>query len=321
MTKLKTNKRRLTSRTLAHSNALPSKVGKPHVLHIHDSIKAFMDYAKADSGDDAANDAARKWLNNDARRTEFEGDTTHNMAAHYLLHGNARLAEQSKALLARLSRVHIATKETIRISSPVGGKVCVPAMLSGSPVAMRRRKNKYNETAPLDIVYNASSSMGISAQTLETVGVAVAALVQKLSATRQVNFYLCYAGMHCANDLTSVQLIKFATSPMDASRLAFAASDQIFPRVYGFAAYAKCAPDYNALTGETRRTHAPHSGTVDWPFESMSYISELGADLKKFWGNDMLYIKALYLDELKAITRDPVAWVEKNLRTYQEGGL
>ena len=309
-------KERLTPRTVAYLDPLKGArraTNKPHVLLVHDSITAMIEYAETACKDGDLDDARRGHLRT-MGSGNFTGHTSRRQCAEWLLHGNEELAKRSAALLSQFNAVTVPSQVTRRISSPVGGRVCVPAMLSGSPVAMRRRKVVNDHAAPLDIVFNAVSSAGVDRAALERVGIAVAAMVQKLSATRQINLYVAYTALAGSSPVTALNLVKVPTTPVNPRRLAFMLSDQIFPRVFAFAAYAKAGEDYAALSKTKQRTN--NSQYVAWPFDDSRYIDQIGDDLRAMWGNEMLYIKGAYLDQQAKLGSDPVGWIKGIMAQY-----
>jgi hypothetical protein len=246
-----------------------------------------------------------------------------------LINGDKTKGGAATALAKQIERLGFETKAKARIASPVGGRPCVPAMLSGSPMAMRRRVMKPKETAPLTIVVNVNSSGGIDQKSLEKRGIAIAALVQKLAIARPVTLHICGTLM-TSQQPTYIALIKFPTAPLDMARLAYAIANQGLARgvLFGMAAHA--GAKLNQLEGRTDHKTNSTSSHVQWPFGSVSYIDKrakagevtntISTDLAAYFKTDIFYVPGAFLNSADhiAIMGDAIGWINSRMKEFSE---
>lgn len=149
--------------------------------------------------------------------------------------GDDSLVAKSDAMLARIeaaSPLDNCTHESIR--TVAGSFADIPAYLSGSPVAMRRRQRK-EAVAPLTVVIDVTSSGGMGKEVLERRGVAALSLLRKLEAAgHAIELWVC-AGIGDSGK-TSFAFTRLDTRPMDLSRACWALCSHEFSRQCSYAA-------------------------------------------------------------------------------------
>lgn len=157
--------------------------------------------------------------------------------------GDTALVPRSDRLLDRIETIErMADAKPELVRTVAGGLADVPAYLSGSPVAMRRR-SKQESKAPLSIVVDTMCAGGLSPEHVEARGVAVLALLRKLQAEGYpITLYLLGAGRVAAStrDCQPV-LVAMEAAPLDIARTCWAMSSTGYCRTLMFTAQTRLA--------------------------------------------------------------------------------
>jgi len=250
---------------------------------------------------------------------DFYSGKSFETAVHEAVYANHKLGAQSAAMMRQIDAGAIAKPRKRRIRSYAGGRVSIPAYIAGSPKAMRRRKKLPDVTAPLTIIVNGSSSGTESASDLEKRGIAIAALVKKLSIVRPVSFYLMLSsqvGMSKREEeVSTYALIKFPSAPLDLTRASHLLSDQGWNRGLGFCATIAMSGQYAKLIGQTTTSRYSEHG-VYWPFRAMRF--DIRKPIKAVFPGDILYIDGAKLGDpdFDACKRDHVAWINAKVAEF-----
>lgn len=315
-------------------DCLTSKTARanPHIVARFDSPLAFLQYVTTGDTDEKAS-LLRAWSKEHAGSDSFYGTSNLRDVMAKLATGAPELADRVKALSRKVSApVESVKKRTVR--HVMGGRVCVPDLLSGSPTPMRRRVAVADPLAPLTIVLNLVSSGGIDADDMLIRGLATCALAQHLATKRQVTLYALASGQPYNSPVTPLCLIKLRSTPLDLTRAAYVLSNQGIARAAGFAAYTALQSDYARTTGKHARRRDTVGG-VAWPFDQASYAAEtddnsdkgavapLARDLAEYLKTEILYIPGAFLGskEMKACLADPARWVSDMVAKYSKATL
>lgn len=254
---------------------------------------------------------------------DFLGGQTFDKTKDGAIFGNAAQGAAADALMRKVEALEIDVEQRQRVRSVAGGRPCVPAVVSGSMVPMRRKVAKKHSYAPLSIVVNVNSSGGINSALLEQRGIAIAALVKRIAASRPVNLYVM-GGLHMRGQCTYIPMVRFPTSPVDIKRLAYVLASQGVARGLFFAL---------SSTGNycMERANVRYQSYIHWPFDDFAYIGDsgsttshgkrnIGADLAAWLKTDMLYIPGIFLDSkhVQDIKRDAVGWINDTAKQYTE---
>lgn len=174
-------------------------------------------------------------------------------------------------------------------ASPYGAYPVVPEYLTGFPDPMRCLTPRDCESSPAEIWVDLSCSAGVSYDTLEKRGIAVLALVMKLQAIRPVDLYLCVGSQ--TNGVAVALHVN--TRPLDLATAAFMMADGQFCRL--------------PMAAILRNASGGYWGSV--PNEET---------FRKWFGipAESLVISALHLHYSSECMRDPVGWVNKQLRHF-----
>lgn len=144
-------------------------------------------------------------------------------AADKVRDGDLSGVAASDAFLTKLEDISPVSRRWANVASVAGGAPNVGAFLAGSPMAMRRRVRLLNESAPLTILVDCTSSGGISSKKLVKRGAAVLALVRLLSGLRPVSLYAVCAltpSGKTGNKATAIA-VRIDSTPLDLARAAF----------------------------------------------------------------------------------------------------
>lgn len=221
---------------------------------------------------------------------EWSGKQTYSEARARLWSGFPEAVKRSDAILEKLESEGIELKQQSWDTELQGYFPCVPAFVSGDPDCMFIPVDEQSNTAPMRVFASVCLSAGFSKQELETRGIAILALVRKLSLIRPVEFWL-YGDMY-----GSQPCIRIETLPMDLTSASYAISNAGFLRKLCFG----WGYDGRGFDG----SWASWGGHM--PIEKAR--EALGAT------NDDLVIPGSYLnrDDLK----DPVKWVNNRVVKY-----
>ena len=136
----------------------------------------------------------------------------------------ARVADCDRLLSIMETGADFATTRSVTVAAVAGGLPNVPAMLAGSPMAMRRRQRVTDQAAPLSVVVDLGVSASVQHDSIARRGAAALALVRLLAATRPVALWVV-AGQQCSRFSDHKQNAAFAvrldTAPLDLSRAAW----------------------------------------------------------------------------------------------------
>lgn len=228
--------------------------------------------------------------------------------------GDAETAKRAAALMAQIARVPYATPKRQRVASPYG-RVSVGAYLASDPMPCRRHVKKPSPHAPVSIVVSLNSMATVAARDLEKRGVAIAALVRRLTSDRPVSLYL--SRFSVAGSAASCMLVKFPTAPLDSHRLAYLLASQGFARGAGFAFHRSGAVLFKRA-GAGTVSDVSKSGYINFAGNasySQTRNCNYAADLREFFKTDLLYIPGSdpANKEFNLMVENPVAWVNETM--------
>ena len=137
---------------------------------------------------------------------------------------SARVADCDRLLGIMETGSSFAASRSVTVAAIAGGVPNIPALLSGAPLAMRRRQRVTDQAAPLSVVVDIGVSSSVKHPTLARRGAAALALVRLLAATRPVTLW-AVSGLQCSRGSDNPQNAAFAvrldTAPLDLSRAAW----------------------------------------------------------------------------------------------------
>ena len=223
---------------------------------------------------------------------------------------SARVADCDRLLSIMETGADFSTARSVTVAAVAGGLPNVPAMLAGSPMAMRRRQRVTDQAAPLSVVVDLGVSSAVKSATLARRGAAALALVRLLAATRPVTLWVV-AGQQCSRYSDHAQNAAFAvrldTAPLDLSR----------------AAWLLCAPEAFRRAGfAVSQTVAGYARETDvnWLDNNHSKHPELiAACLPALTGtSDCLLVPSLITSGSTQFDSDSAAaaWVQEQLAAH-----
>lgn len=240
----------------------------------------------------------------------FFSNETFSSVAFKAVNGDKEASERADKLLAAIETGTMTTTKTKRVNS-YKGRPSVARYLSGNPKACKSTVKLATPLAPITVVVSLNSMASVETTALERRGVAIAALVKKLSRTRTVTLYLSrFSSCPPAND--SAMLVKFPTAPLDSYRLAFLLSNQGFCRGAGFIFHGNT----DLITGgkKGRLQHCSFAGGNGY---SQSRHCQYATDLTAHFGTQVFYIEGSdpANSSFKQLQADPVAWVNDTVKS------
>lgn len=221
--------------------------------------------------------------------------------------GAASNVAASDKLLDQFETADLLTAtQSTSVRAIAGGVADVPAFLSGSPVAMRRRV-KRETFGPVTIVCDVGTSAAISADTIQRRGVAVLALVRKLvSAGFPVNLYLGIVCREGSAQNASAIAVKVDTAPLDLARACWGLSDADYQRKLMFQTVAGIAGKR-----DNEGTLWPFGGHNEWiakpERQTQTYATLLGVE-----PSGLLVIPPVFAAEAEHFKTEAstLAWVQ-----------
>lgn len=214
--------------------------------------------------------------------------------------GDMTLVPQAEAQLARLDQV-IETPRKIWERAPAGAFCSVPDHLAGLPTPMRRQAYVPDETAPISILVDTTSSQGISAATLRDRGITILAFVMALSRVRPTTLHQL-ATLDGTQDGETVITSEINTHPLDLATACYVLTSAGFARrlTYGL------GEALNNFSGGWPRGYRFGKSTY---YDALKL--RLGLEPKK-----CLIIPAAELgDEL---LRQPIVWINKQIQHFTQ---
>lgn len=240
----------------------------------------------------------------------WAGGLSKDMAGRFLREGEmARVASSDKYLSKLEDKFQFHAGRSKIADAVAGGAVNVPALLAGTPMAMRRRQRISDELAPLTIVADTASSANISAYDLEKRGAAILALVRILSALRPVTLYAgtivgsAHAGTNKDGLLGTFTRIE--TSPLDLARAAFLLAHPGAARAIGY--------------GVSMHEFKGDGSYIPWSFGDANAARKYGPEAlaRVFPGTELLYLPSVFAKD--ASIKEPEKWLLENVNKF--GGL
>lgn len=185
----------------------------------------------------------------------------------------------------------------------VGSRLVAGKLLAGDPRCMRRRRRVADESQPLTVVFDATSSGGISADDVRKRGIAVLALVQLLAARRPVTLWVG-GGLNKGDRNGGWAFFKIDTAPLDLLRAAHLVTHASVTRglLYSYLQEADgCGGGwpYNTVNASTREFHSIAA--------------------QAFPGSEVLALPAIHVADESV--RDPIGWVRRELARYTGGEI
>lgn len=155
---------------------------------------------------------------------DWSGATGTKTLAYSQAGDTARVSDCDRLLSIMETGADFSTARSVTVAAVAGGLPNVPAMLAGSPMAMRRRQRVTDQAAPLSVVVDLGVSSSVKHPTIARRGAAALALVRLLAAARPVTLW-AVSGLQCSRHSDSPQNAAFAvrldTAPLDLSRAAW----------------------------------------------------------------------------------------------------
>lgn len=136
-----------------------------------------------------------------------------------------------------------------RVKGTFGPQINLTQAYDGNPVCFVRRDRVRDVLAPLNVMFDATVSGGLSVETMERRGAAILTLVQQLQQIRPVTLNVC-AGMRIKEKNTMLA-VRVDIDPVDLARAGWIVCSPAFLRQFAF-----------SICGETHETDG-----VRWIYE------------------------------------------------------
>lgn len=230
-------------------------------------------------------------------RNAWTGGKAYSTAVDQVRNGDLAGVAASEALLDKLETEQFVSPVWRNRLDVVGGAPCVPAYLSGHPMAMRRRERVRTEQGPLTIIVSMSLSAAIEVDDMRKRGATLLALVRLLSANRPVEVWtaICLGGYsHGSHVLTRLD-----TAPLDLARAAHMLTCPSVTRGIGY-----------GICGEMK------DGSK-WPHGNFEAYQQTARELYSGvigTNSEVLYVGAAHSKD--PTVRNPVQWLKETLAQY-----
>jgi hypothetical protein len=205
--------------------------------------------------------------------------------------------------LAKLEEVSILSGKRVWENNVTGALPDVGAFVAGSPLSMRSRRKTRDDSAPLGIIFDGTTSGGISHSDMEKRGTVVLALVRLLAMRRPIELWLA-AGLGGANGQGSWIATRLDTAPLDLARACYALSNPLATRVLG----------YESIQGEIEGAYGA------WPYNGGALSA---TDFHKVCAQafphltDILAIPGIIISD--DMVKKPEAWLRAQVAKYCDG--
>jgi len=235
--------------------------------------------------------------------SNFYNGETYSTAARKIVTGCKETAARADKLMSKLNATTPATVKRVKRKSPFG-RVSVGAYLAADPMPCRVMVKEKTQAAPLTIVVNVICDARTKTADLEARGIAIAALVKRVSKTRPVSLMICASGQADGAD-KALALVKFPTAPLDSYRLAFMLSNAGFTRGLNFCFYRSIGKISGCKQG------SESIGYFNGPDYEDAPESRMKLHLQDFLGTEVFYMPGLtpWSKDGRAAIDNPVKWL------------
>jgi hypothetical protein len=197
------------------------------------------------------------------------------------------------------------------VRSIAGGRVCVPDMLIGEPLHMRRKRHVFAENSPVRVVVEVIVSSGVDHNTLAVRGAATSALALALSEERPVELWAAWAMQPHGGPHGSVNVIgrvKLDTAPLSIANVTAVLTTAEFARAVTF---ANCYSE-----AQHKNSKSQHITWAWGAFPEDGKRTQMVRDALGLDAND-IFIPGGHLSRADKMINDPVGWVEDNLKAQR----
>ncbi len=212
--------------------------------------------------------------------------------------GDLSLVPESDRMLEALEgKFDFPTSKYRTLDSVSGGVPNVPAMLANQPLNMRVRRRCVDDTAPLTICVDLTSSAAIKHEYLIKRGSAILALARILSGIRPVTIWLG-AGLGGGRRTNgSTCWFQLDASPLDLARAAFQMSSASVPR--------------GMMYAYLQEVQGSNGG---WPLGDVDAWRRVAAQyLARWFDGEILFVPPVFAeDDFKV----PEVWLERMVKQY-----
>lgn len=209
--------------------------------------------------------------------------------------GDNTLNAEINALVSKVS-VELPSTQDQWVADIAGACPIVPMAIAGLPDNMLRLEKVETTGVPLRIFVSVGLSAGVDNAAVRQRGIAIIALLEHVSARRNVELHL-YDDSGGYGYMVG-PVVRVQSTPLDTAMLAGVLADPDFER-------ALCFP---FLSGNVE-------GGVGWAFGMSPTVPECVRLTRLALGAnpDDLLIVGAYLDQVHQIMRDPVGWVREQV--------
>lgn len=229
--------------------------------------------------------------------SKWYGNKDYDTSLDQVRSGDLSGVAASEALLDKLEAEQFVSPVWRQRLDVVGGSPCVPAYLSGHPMAMRRRERIMSDAGPLTIIVSMSLSAAIDIETMRKRGASLLALVRLLSANRPVELWIavCLGG----NKHGTHTLVRLDTAPLDLARAAHMLTCPSVTRGLG----------YGVCQDMRSGGQWPHDDYAHYQRTARQlYSGVIGTD------SEVLYVGAAHAND--PTVKEPLQWLKAMLAQY-----
>ena len=252
---------------------------------------------------DSPADFARATVGADRDDNESWTGSTRGTAVDKCIRGDETLVPEAESLLRKLE-TEIAVPHADWTPAPCGAYAIVPEYLVGHPDCMRRRRITADETTPIRVYVDLTSSGGVQHDKLTKRGIGFLALIMALIQQRPVE---ASAVIALGYGQSGVVVIPLPTRPLDTAVACGVLTDGAVTRTLG---YGLLHEKTKAGGGWYKSVH-PHDLGRD------EYINNLRAALACDPAD--IFIGPMYLDD--PLVDDPVGFIRRMLAAGNSEGV
>lgn len=237
------------------------------------------------------------WING-----EYRGHKTR--IRQYTQTGMPEILAKAESIMDSLTDCTLESHAFVHSPDVWGQRLAMGEWLAGSPTCFRRKKKVATDVAPMNVYVGQFASCGISTESLINRGIAILALVGKLSQIRPIDLWLVTESKKSYDGPNVTVAIRVETRPLNLSQASFCLGHPMFFRCFTFGYLEFQMGAYHTIP-------APYNAKC--PKEVQPY-----KDALEVMESD-LYIPGshLYSDP---IISNPVEWINTQLAKYANVG-
>jgi hypothetical protein len=265
-------------------------------------LEEFLEYASWSGAPDWSDRGMDRWAGGETVKQAVKSTVTASFADQYM--------PRAVALLEKIDASFRDREAVAWMPSVQGAYPIVAEALIGMPEAMRTRRPIESDIAPINIYLENGVSAGVDKQAIVNRGVAIAALILRMSEMRPVQLKLYGAWMiRTHHDAYLFYDVPMSSTPVSVAHVISTIAHDSFLRTLNFAASSKIAK-------ESCGKRIEYGEGFGWAYGAPNVHHEArdkGIRAKFELNPQDIIIQCGFLTDQALMDSDPVAWVHKQL--------